>query len=169
MVNRDLIPRGGSELDPFGRDIFSSVRREIDRVLSSFAPRFAESRSFLPTERFMGGAGETIWPSVDMKENEKAYIVTADVPGLERKNVEVDLRDNVLTIRGEKREERAEEEPGRRYAERYYGRFLRSIPFDVEVEPDKVEAELKNGVLTITVPKNPQAKARTKQIEVRAG
>lgn len=169
MANRDLIPWGGPEFDPLGRDVFSSVRREIDRVFNTLAPRFAEPRSFLPSTRLMAGAGETLWPSVDVKENDKAYIVTAEVPGLERKNIDVDLRDNVLTISGERQEERAEEGQGRMYAERYFGRFRRSIPFDVEVEPDKVDAELKNGVLTITVPKNPQARARTKQIEVRAG
>jgi HSP20 family protein len=165
MANRDLTPWGPSETEPFGRDMFNSVRREIDRVFNSLAPRLAEPRSFLQG----GTQGQTMWPSVDVKETDKAYVVTADLPGLDKKNIDVDLRENVLTISGEKREERTEEGQGRRYAERFFGQFQRSIPFDIEVEPDKVDAELKNGVLTITVPKSPQAKGRTKQIEVRAG
>jgi HSP20 family protein len=77
------------------------------------------------------------------------------------------LRDNTLMIRGEKRDAHKEEARGRHYTERSYGRFDRMIPFDVEVDPDKVEARFKNGVLSVKVPKNPKASSRTRHIEVK--
>ena len=84
-----------------------------------------------------------------------------------KKDVELNLRDNVLTISGEKRSEREEEKGGSRYTERSYGRFERSIPFPTEIDPERVDAVFKNGVLTVTLPKNARAQEQTRRIEVR--
>jgi HSP20 family protein len=83
------------------------------------------------------------------------------------KDVEVGLRDNVLTLTGEKRQEHKEGDGGRAYVERSYGRFERAIPLDLEVDADKVEATFKNGVLTVSLPKNPQARDKTRKIEIK--
>lgn len=158
MANRELAPSTGlRSLTPFERDPFASFRRQMDRLFDDFlAPQ--ETRSF---------ASVAAWPSIDVHENEQVYKIAAELPGLEQKDVEVTLRDNVLTIRGEKREERKQEEGGRTYAERTFGRFERSIPFDTEVDADKVKATFKNGVLTVEAPKNPSARDRAHRIEIR--
>lgn len=89
------------------------------------------------------------------------------MPGLEEKDIEVNLRDNAVSISGEKRSEYKEEDRGRAYTERSYGRFQRTIPLDAEVDADKVQASFKNGVLAITLPKNPAAKDKARRIEVK--
>lgn len=161
MPNRDLTPWTGSRGLSFVRDPFTGFRREMDRLFDDFfAP--AETRSF------GAPAGvAAVWPSIDVNETDQAYTVTAEAPGLEEKDVELNLRDNVLSISGEKRQEHKEEDGGRTYAERFYGRFQRSIPFDAEVDADKVQATFKNGVLTVNLPKNPQARDKTRRIEIK--
>jgi HSP20 family protein len=160
MANRDLTPMsGGRGMAPFGRDPFSSFRREMDRLFEDFlAP--AESRSF-------AGAGMATWPSLDVRETDQAYMVTAELPGLEQKDIELNLRDNVLTISGEKRQEKSDGDNGRSYVERTYGRFERVVPLGSDVDADRVEATFKNGILTVTVPKSAQARDKSKRIEIR--
>jgi HSP20 family protein len=117
---------------------------------------------------FAAGQDGGVWPSVDVEETDKTYKVTAELPGLELKDVEVTLRDNALIISGEKRREHKEEDGGRTYAERSYGRFMRSIPLDTEVDADKVQANFKNGILAVELPKNPAAREKMRRIEVKA-
>jgi HSP20 family protein len=162
MANRGLTPWRGSQ-GMGGTQVwepFTSFRREIDRLFDDFlAP--AEAGGF-------GRPSGAMWPSIELKETEQSYAVTAELPGLEQKDVELDLRDNVLTIRGEKREEKSQDLRGRHYSERSYGRFERRIPFEQEVDADKVEARFKNGVLSIDLPKNPRAADKTQRIEIKA-
>ena len=90
--------------------------------------------------------------------------VTAEVPGLEEKDVEVLLEDGVLTLKGEKRSET--EDKDRQFSERFYGRFERRIPLGYEVEDDNVSADFKNGVLTVALPKTERAQAKAKRIAI---
>jgi HSP20 family protein len=108
-------------------------------------------------------------PRVDMKETEGAVEIHAELPGVAEKDVEVQLADGILTIKGEKRQEREEKEKGHYLMERSYGSFLRQIPIPVEVEEDKVEARFDKGVLSITLPKRPSAETKAKKIEIKAG
>ena len=164
MANRDLTPMsGGRGLAPFGRDPFTSFRREVDRLFDDFFTP-VESRNFAaPGAR----AGAMLSPSVDVRETDQAYMVTAELPGLEQKDIELNLRDNVLTISGEKRQEKSDGDNGRSYIERTYGRFERIIPLGADVDADRVEATFKNGILTVTVPKSPQAQDKARRIEIR--
>jgi len=141
-----------------GRDPLMSFRREVDRLFDDF---------LAPLARRFGSAAVPAWPSVDVHETEDAYVVSVELPGMDEKDIELNLRDNVLTLSGEKRQERKEEDKGRSYIERSYGRFQRSIPFDTELDQDKVEASFKNGVLTVTLPKSAKAQNRTRRIEVK--
>ena len=160
MANRDLTPwTGGRGLSPFGRDPFTSFRREMDRLFDDF---------FVPTEhRSFVGDSATLRPSVEVAETDQAYTVTAELPGLEQKDVELNLRDNALILTGEKRKETSQDTAGLSYTERSYGRFERVLPFGEEVDPDHVEAKFKNGVLIVTLPKNPKAKEKARRIEIR--
>ena len=98
-----------------------------------------------------------------MSETDKEVKVTAEVSGLDEKDLAVDLADGVLTISGEKRSEA--EDKGRLFSERYYGRFERRIPVD-DIEPDKVAASFKKGVLTVTLPKTVKAQQNVKRIAI---
>jgi HSP20 family protein len=90
------------------------------------------------------------WPQVEVVESDKDIRVSAELPGLGDKDVEVLMHDGVLTIRGEKKSEIEDKE--RAFSERYYGRFERRIPLSREIEEDKVDASFRNGVLTVTLP-----------------
>ena len=104
-------------------------------------------------------------PETDVFETEHAIRVVTEMPGLTRENIEVDVENNVLTIRGEKREETRQEE-GTKYhlAERRWGTFTRSFVLPRDVDADNIQAEFENGVLTVTVPKS--ERARRRRIEV---
>ena len=165
MANRDLTPWGrGGGLTPFGRDPFLSFRREMDRLFDDFFTPSTETRSFAAP----GATANAIQPSIDVDETEQAYTVTAELPGIAEQDVELNLADNALTISGEKRSERNEEQGGRRYSERSFGRFSRTIPFPTEVDADRVDAAYRNGVLTVTLPKNEKARDKTRKIEIKS-
>jgi HSP20 family protein len=138
------------------RDPFLALHEEMNRWFDDFARGFD-----LPTLRSDRGLG---WPSIEVREDDKRYCVEAELPGMEEKDIEVTLLDNVLRIRGEKRHE--EEDAKRQYSERYFGQFERRIVLDGEVDSDKVKAKFKNGVLKIEIPKAPEAQSRVKRIAV---
>jgi HSP20 family protein len=106
-------------------------------------------------------------PSVNVSEDEKEIMVTAELPGMEQKDIELNIANDTLTIQGEKKAEN--EQKGKNFyrIERSYGSFQRVIPLTAEVEEDKVAATFKNGVLKITLPKTAKAKEKGKKIEVR--
>jgi HSP20 family protein len=105
------------------------------------------------------------WPNVEVSETDKEVKVTAELPGLEQKDVAVELANGMLTISGEKKSETEDKE--RRFSERYYGRFERRIPVD-DIETDKVDASFHNGVLTVKLPKSPTAKEKVKKIAIKS-
>jgi len=113
--------------------------------------------------------GEMAWsPRVNLSENEKELVVSAELPGMDEKNIDVSVSNDVLSIRGEKTEEKEEKEQDYHRVERRFGTFQRDIPLPAEVESDKVDATFKNGVLTIHLPKSPQAQTDVRKIQVKA-
>jgi len=165
MALRDLIPwnnnrgrelsvRRGDEINPF-----FALHREMNRLFDDVF-RGLDVTPF-GNGRFFDHA--IAWPSVEVSETDKEVKVTADLPGLEEKDIDVELANGVLAIRGEKKTE--SEDKDRLFSERYYGRFERRIPVD-EVEQDKVNASFKNGVLTVTLPKSPSAQQKVKRIAI---
>lgn len=106
-------------------------------------------------------------PPLDVVETDEAVIVKAEVPGMDPKDIDISVTGGVLTITGEKRDER--EEKGKRVVriERAYGSFTRSIDVPEAVDPGQISAEYKDGILTITLPKKPEAKAKSVKIEVK--
>jgi len=110
---------------------------------------------------------ETCWtPAVDVTEDDKEFLVQADLPGVDPKDVAIDLKEDVLTIQGSRKSEKDESREGCRHVERSYGSFCRSFTLPTSVSSDKVEAEYKDGVLRIHLPKREEAKPR--KIEVKA-
>jgi HSP20 family protein len=112
--------------------------------------------------------GFNVMPAIDIVEKDKAFEVTAELPGLDAKNIDLQLSDNVLTIKGEKQEEKEERTKDRHVTERRYGSFHRSLQVPSSVDAEKIEANFKNGVLTVTLPKSPEAQKKQKTIPVTA-
>lgn len=166
MTIRDLIPwnRGrdaavhrGENANPL-LTLHREMNRVFDDVFRGFdvAP-FGSDRLF---DRTFG------WPDIEVSETDKEVKVTAELPGLEEKDVEVELANGVLVIKGEKKTET--EDKDQLFSERYYGRFERRIPVE-DIEEDKVNAAFRNGVLTVTMPKSAQAQRQVKRIAVNGG
>lgn len=166
MSVRDLIPwgRNGNHTPALyrddSRDPFVSLHREMNRL---FDDVFRSFDSRLPALGWPGSFGSG-WPNVEISETDKEIKVTAEVPGLEEKDLEMFLEDGVLTLRGDKRSETEDRE--RQFSERFYGRFERRIPLGSEIEEDKVEARFRNGVLTLVLPKSAKAQSRVKRIAI---
>jgi HSP20 family protein len=107
-------------------------------------------------ERFdRAPAAESWTPSVDIKEEESRYIVTADLPGIDPKEVEITMEKGALTLKGERRSEHTEDNAGVHRVERAYGSFIRRFSFPDSVDLDNITANGKNGVVTISIPKKP--------------
>ena len=129
----------------------STFKQEMDRLVD----RFLE-----PRWEMVGGDGD--WtPTLDVSETTDAVIVKAEVPGVEQKDLEVSLLENVLTIKGEKRQEKEEKDERHHRMERSYGAFIRSVTLPSAVEGAKVTADFKNGLVTVTLPKAPAARGTT--------
>jgi HSP20 family protein len=162
MEMKSLIPWSWGGYKPARRDqspdVFQSLHREMDRLFEDFTRGFA-----LPSE-----VAGVIAPKVDVAESDKEIEITAELPGLEEKDVEVVLSDNVLTIRGEKKAEREEKDKGYYLMERSHGAFSRSLRLPFDAEPEKVEAAFKNGVLTVKVVKPKEVQAKTRKIPIKA-
>jgi HSP20 family protein len=149
-----------------------TLRGEMDRLFDMFGGR---SRGALSRPSFaldfgfprdmMFGAGV---PAVDVAEKDKEYEITAELPGLDDRDVEVKVADGILTIKGEKKEEKEERQKDYYLSERRYGSFVRSFAVPKGVDPDGIAARFSKGLLTVTLPKTPGAKAEEKKIEVKA-
>ena len=152
--SRELSTRRNDETGPF-----LALHREVNRLFDDAFRGFglAPFGSDRLLDRTMG------WPNIEVSESDKEVKVTAELPGLEEKDIDVELANGVLAIRGEKKTET--EDKDRLFSERYYGRFERRIPVD-DVEQDKVAASFKNGVLTVTLPKSPDAQQKVKKIAI---
>jgi HSP20 family protein len=162
MNVRDLVPwsRGDREGNPNPRSESTispvlNLHREMNRLFDDVFRGFENSP-------FWGN--RYAWPSVDVEESDKEYRVTAELPGLEERDIEVLLQEGILTLRGEKKVDK--ESGNRTFSERYYGRFEREISLERDIDENAVSAAFRNGVLTVTVPKSAQSIERTKRIPI---
>jgi HSP20 family protein len=135
---------------------FEGFRREIDRFWDSFFERRAARVE----------EGEEWLPALELAETENEYVVKAEVPGMDPKDIDISLSDGMLTIRGEKKQEREEKEADYHLVERSYGSFARSIQISKPVQGEKITASHKNGVLKIVLPKSEEAKKKEIKIKV---
>jgi len=155
------------------RDFLGSLRDEVERVFEDFD----RSMWGLPArwgglhlEPFRRARLSFAWaPSVDIAEKDDMFEITADLPGMDEKNVEVKLSGDMLTIKGEREESKEEKKKDYYISERQFGAFERSFQIPKGVETDRIEAGFKNGVLTVSLPKKPGAKKAEKKISVQAG
>jgi HSP20 family protein len=148
-----------------------TLRHEIDRLLADFDGGMWRSRLGRPTfdlQPFWTRQSTWAMPAVDVAETEKGYEITAELPGMDEKNIEVKFADGVLTIKGEKKDEKEEKKKDYYVSERSYGSFQRSFQVPDGVDTDKIEATFKKGVLTVALPKSAEAQKAAKKIDVKA-
>lgn len=157
MNLKSLIPVGRDRRVAGSANPFMSLQREIDRLFEDFTRGF-------PT--FAGDGAAKLLPSMDVTETDKEIEITAELPGLEEKDVQINVADNLLTIRGEKKAEKEEKDKNYRLVERSYGAFERTLELPDGVNPDAIKASIAKGVLKVTVPK--PAPAQAKKIEVKS-
>lgn len=149
--------------DAMRGDPLLAFRHEMDRLFDSFFAPGQFSRF-----GFSGGlSGFAFNPAIDLTENDKELRLRAELPGVEEKDIDIDLEGDVLTIRGEKREERTEDGDKRRFVERSYGSFERSIQLPFAPEDQEIKADFKDGVLTVTAKKPPELSRPSKRIPIQ--
>lgn len=144
-----------TEWKPF-REV-TRLRREMDRLWDDY---------FGPSRRALRPAAEEWLPAVDVSEAADKVTIKAEIPGLEAKDIDISITGDMITIKGEKKSEREETKENYHLVERSYGSFSRTLRLPAAVDPDKVEASYKQGVLTITCPKKEEA--QPKPIEIKA-
>ena len=172
-VKQEKIEKPSSTLQTW--QPFEGLRDEIDRLFDDFGRGMWQPfrRSLFPmAPSFRRQVKWPTMPAVDVVESEKAYEITAELPGMDEKNIEVKVADGVLTIKGEKREETEKKEKKEKdyyLQERSFGSFERSFEVPESVEVDKIEASFKKGVLMLTLPKKAEAQKPAKKIEVKSG
>lgn len=152
MSLRSFIPSRYADRDPLA---------SLSRVLQ---------RSFDEAWRLPSTTEAAAMPvAIDVKEDDKAFYVTADLPGLTENDVDVSFDDGLLTIRGEKNVEREEKKDTWHIIERSTGSFARRLSISADIDPDKIEARFEKGVLHVMLPKLPEAKSNARKIEIKSG
>ena len=150
-------------LTPWNHNDFaplSDFRKEMNQLFSKFFEDFA------PMEG--RGLGDEFSPKINVKEMEKEFQISAELPGMEEKDIEVSLTDNALTIKGEKKFESEDKREGYHRVECSYGSFQRVIPIPVEIDSEKVTAKYEKGILNIHLPKSEVIESKAKRIEIKS-
>ena len=163
MADRSIVTRKPSAMQDRSveSDPFLAMQRRMNRLFDDF---MAPLPGLLPYEDM----GASFTPRVDVEEDEKGVRVTAELPGMDARDIDISIHRDVLTLRGEKSSEHEEKKGQYHRIERSYGSFERQIPLGVEVDAEKVAADYRNGVLTVTLPKPAEQATKTRRIEVKS-
>ena len=138
----------------------ASLQRQMDRL-------FEEVTQYEPTVEFSKAVDFV--PACDIDETDNHYVIAIDIPGMTKDQLKVEITGNTLTVSGEKKSEKKEGKSGQRSYERYHGRFERSFTLPHLAASDKVEADYKDGVLRVAIPKSEDAKTKTRKIAIGDG
>lgn len=151
---------------------FSALRNEVDRLFDGFwrgmaAGGVARPASSTPQSSWqLGGSFDLPIPAIDLVEAEEAFCIKAELPGMDAKDVELTLSEDMLTIKGEKKAEHEEKEDNYHASERRFRTFSRSFPLPRGVDRDRIDANFEKGVLTVRLPKTAEAAAQQRKIDV---
>jgi HSP20 family protein len=153
-------------------DVWHSFRSEMDRLFDRFSSGlgFPSLRRMFDVEPSWRSASSfsIAAPAIDMSEDQKAYKISAELPGIDAKDIDLSVSDDMLVLRGEKRQEKEEKDKDYHFSERSYGSFQRSFELPSSVDRSKIAADFSKGVLTITLPKTAEAQKPVKKIEVKS-
>lgn len=165
---KNLIPwKNKKEVAHKNEDPFMSFHKELDTMFNHFLRDFeAPGFAFPSLNRFEKGWMKE--PDMDVNENEKEIRITADLPGIDEKDLDVSLEGNLLTVKGEKKEEKTSKQSRVHVTERHYGSFVRriTVPFD-RIDSGKISASMKKGVLTVVLPKIKDRQEKQKKIAIQ--
>ncbi|GJL79727.1 MAG: molecular chaperone Hsp20 [Nitrospinaceae bacterium] len=164
MNFKNLIPRINDDDKYLMESPFANMEREMNRMFRNFSRNFFDEASF-GTDLM---APTAPMPKVDVTETDGEVQVVAELPGLDEKDVDVSLSENVLTLKGEKKHEKEEKQKNFYRMERTFGKFQRRIALPAEIESDKVEASFKKGILTVKLPKSEKAQKEAKKITIKS-
>ena len=149
-------------------DIWQSFRSEMDRLFDRFGfPSLRRVFDIEPAWRSASSFSFSV-PAIDMSEDEKAYKISAELPGIDAKDIDVSVSGDMLVLKGEKRQEKEEKDKNYHFSERTYGSFQRAFDLPASVDRDKVAADFSKGVLTITLPKTAEARKPQKKIAIKS-
>ena len=140
--------------------MFGSLHDEIDKVFHDFT----KSVGLTPGQT---NGKSLLSPIINVAETDKALEITAELPGVDQKDVDVTVIDNRLVIQAEKKADQEDKTKDYHLVERSYGKFMRSMSLPFGVDPDKVDAQFKNGILTVTLPKPPEVTAKTHKVKIK--
>jgi len=148
-----LIKRDNRWLDPF--DMLSDIQGDINRLFSNSIHR--------------GQLGEfaDFVPSLELSEEDDKFVVHLDTPGMDRKDLDISVTGNTLTVKGERKSEEKKKEKGYYYSERRFGSFQRTIELPKEVDAEKIAASYKDGVLEVSLPKSERAKPKQIKVDIK--
>lgn len=168
MAIKDLIPWKRKKEVPVRLEDehpFASLQREMNRMFDNFFDPGFNLEPFGFGESRLGAFS----PRINVAEKEKEVEVSVELPGMDKKDIDVAISNETLTIKGEKKEEKEEKKRGYYRMERSYGSFQRTIPLPVGIDEAKANAEFRKGVLTITLPKTKEAQKAAKKIPITTG
>jgi len=151
-------------------DVWHSFRSEMDRLFDRFGSGFGfpSLRRMFDIEPAWRSSFSFSAPAIDMSEDDKAYKISAELPGIDAKDVDISVSGDTLVLRGEKRQEKEEKDKNYHFSERAYGSFQRAFALPDGVARDKIAADLSKGVLTLTLPKTAEAQKPAQKIDVKA-
>lgn len=159
MARHSLIPAGS---DLMGGDPFLSLQRRMNRLFDDMF------RTGMPTAVSGGEEGGMVMPQMNVSETDSEIRITAELPGVSEKDVDITLDDDMLTIRGEKRMEKKSDKENYHVVERSFGQFRRTLRVPHSIDPDQVQASVENGVLTVILSKH-QGQEKMRYIQVKGG
>ena len=168
MSIKDLVPRIGRKPLPVRREEADPFR-DFQRQMNHLFEDFFGSRSPAERETGLDWAPAAFTPRVDVSETDTEVKVSAEFPGMDEKDITVELQDDVLTLRGEKKSEQEEKGKSWYHREQSWGSFCRSVELPAGVDAGKAKAIFKKGVLTFTAPKRPDEQAKHKTVPIQAG
>lgn len=163
MAEEALVAKGPREhtgLADYLREPFSRLRGEVDRMFDEFPPRFPATNLGI---RYLASLPV---PALEMKETDDEYRLSIEVPGVPQEDIELLIEDDMLILKGEKREEREEKERDYSFSERSYGAFERRVSLPGDANADKIKANTENGVIRIVIPRNKEAQPKKRKIEI---
>ena len=151
-------------------DVWHSFRNEMDRLFDRLGSGFGfpSLRRMFDVEPAWRSSFSFSTPAIDMSEDEKAYNISAELPGIDAKDIDVSLSGDMLVLLGEKRQEKEEKDKNYHFSERAYGSFQRAFDLPTTVDRNKIAADFSKGVLTITLPKTAEAQKPQKKIEIKS-
>jgi len=144
--------------------VFDDFRKEMDDLISGF---FGNERRWpAPSKAWANLPAGVVNPAIDVTENDNEITLTAELPGLAEEDVDLTVREGMITLKGEKKHERDEEKDNVHVTERSYGSFQRSMPVPDRVDADQISAKFDKGVLKVVMPKKAEAKASARKIDI---